>query len=206
MKVVSEEEVEVTDEFKGRIGAQTAKQVIFQKLRDAEREMTYEEFAGPRGRHRHGHRPAAGAPLHAARPGQGRGVAAAGRAGAVRAVPPRRAPEGVHHRGPQGHEGPADRRVALAPRAAEGAVRAGGARDRGGHRRDQGGGARARAPLEDRGVVERARRRPGRRVRRPEGVARPHGRERAARREDRRRAVEREPRASSSPTRCSRRR
>ena len=49
MRFVSEEEVEVTDDFKGRIGAQTAKQVIFQKLRDAEREMTYEEFAGREG-------------------------------------------------------------------------------------------------------------------------------------------------------------
>jgi N utilization substance protein A len=49
MKVLGEEPVEVTDEFKGRIGAQTAKQVIFQKLRDAEREMTYEEFAGREG-------------------------------------------------------------------------------------------------------------------------------------------------------------
>ena len=49
MRVVSEGEVEVTDDFKGRIGAQTAKQVIFQKLRDAEREMTYEEFAGREG-------------------------------------------------------------------------------------------------------------------------------------------------------------
>ena len=49
IRVVSEQEVEVTDEFKGRIGAQTAKQVIFQKLRDAEREMTYEEFAGREG-------------------------------------------------------------------------------------------------------------------------------------------------------------
>ena len=48
-KVLSEDEVEVTDDFKGRIGAQTAKQVIFQKLRDAEREMTYEEFAGREG-------------------------------------------------------------------------------------------------------------------------------------------------------------
>ncbi|HEX6332290.1 MAG TPA: transcription termination factor NusA [Actinomycetota bacterium] len=48
-RVLSEDEVEVTDEFKGRIGAQTAKQVIFQKLRDAEREMTYEEFAGREG-------------------------------------------------------------------------------------------------------------------------------------------------------------
>jgi N utilization substance protein A len=33
----------------GRIAAQTAKQVIYQKLRDAEREMTYEEFAGREG-------------------------------------------------------------------------------------------------------------------------------------------------------------
>ena len=49
MKILGEEEVEVTDDFKGRIGAQTAKQVIFQKLRDAEREMTYEEFAGREG-------------------------------------------------------------------------------------------------------------------------------------------------------------
>ena len=49
MKMLGEEEVEVTDDFKGRIGAQTAKQVIFQKLRDAEREMTYEEFAGREG-------------------------------------------------------------------------------------------------------------------------------------------------------------
>jgi N utilization substance protein A len=47
--VTAEKEVEVTDDFKGRIGAQTAKQVIYQKLRDAEREMTYEEFAGREG-------------------------------------------------------------------------------------------------------------------------------------------------------------
>ena len=47
--VTEEHEVEVTDEFKGRIGAQTAKQVIYQKLRDAERELTYEEFAGREG-------------------------------------------------------------------------------------------------------------------------------------------------------------
>jgi N utilization substance protein A len=33
----------------GRIAAQTAKQVIYQKLRDAERELTYEEFHGREG-------------------------------------------------------------------------------------------------------------------------------------------------------------
>lgn len=48
-RVISEQEVKVTDEFKGRIGAQTAKQVITQKLRDAQRELTYEEFAGREG-------------------------------------------------------------------------------------------------------------------------------------------------------------
>jgi N utilization substance protein A len=45
----SEQEVELTADFKGRIAAQTAKQVILQKLRDAEREITYEEFAGREG-------------------------------------------------------------------------------------------------------------------------------------------------------------
>jgi N utilization substance protein A len=48
-EVTSEKEVDVTDDFLGRIAAQTAKQVIYQKLRDAEREMTYEEFSGREG-------------------------------------------------------------------------------------------------------------------------------------------------------------
>jgi N utilization substance protein A len=48
-EVTSEKEVDVPDDFLGRIAAQTAKQVIYQKLRDAEREMTYEEFSGREG-------------------------------------------------------------------------------------------------------------------------------------------------------------
>jgi transcription termination/antitermination protein NusA len=47
--VLTEEEVPAPEDFRGRIAAQTAKQVIFQKLRDAEREITYEEFAGREG-------------------------------------------------------------------------------------------------------------------------------------------------------------
>jgi N utilization substance protein A len=47
--LVEEQELPVSDEFKGRIAAQTAKQVILQKIRDAERELTYEEFAGREG-------------------------------------------------------------------------------------------------------------------------------------------------------------
>jgi N utilization substance protein A len=48
-EVLSEKEEEVPADFMGRIAAQTAKQVIYQKLRDAEREMTYEEFSGREG-------------------------------------------------------------------------------------------------------------------------------------------------------------
>jgi N utilization substance protein A len=47
--ITSEQELPVSADFKGRIAAQTAKQVILQKLRDAEREITYEEFAGREG-------------------------------------------------------------------------------------------------------------------------------------------------------------
>jgi N utilization substance protein A len=47
--LVEEQEVPVSEEFKGRIAAQTAKHVILQKIRDAERELTYEEFAGREG-------------------------------------------------------------------------------------------------------------------------------------------------------------
>jgi N utilization substance protein A len=48
-EVQSEKEEEISPDFMGRIAAQTAKQVIYQKLRDAEREMTYEEFSGREG-------------------------------------------------------------------------------------------------------------------------------------------------------------
>jgi N utilization substance protein A len=48
-EVTSEREEDAPPEFKGRIAAQTAKQVILQKLRDAEREITYEEFHGREG-------------------------------------------------------------------------------------------------------------------------------------------------------------
>jgi len=48
-EVLSEQEEPVPQDFLGRIAAQTAKQVIYQKLRDAEREMTYEEFHGREG-------------------------------------------------------------------------------------------------------------------------------------------------------------
>jgi transcription termination/antitermination protein NusA len=47
--VVEEHEVDLPGEFLGRIAAQTAKQVIYQKLREAEHEQTYSEFSGREG-------------------------------------------------------------------------------------------------------------------------------------------------------------
>ncbi len=43
------EEVEITPKNFGRIAAQTAKQVILQRIREAEREMMYEEYVGREG-------------------------------------------------------------------------------------------------------------------------------------------------------------
>src|SRR6476661_2761437 len=43
------EEIDDTPEDFGRIAAQTAKQVILQRIREAEREMKYEEYAGREG-------------------------------------------------------------------------------------------------------------------------------------------------------------
>ena len=192
-KVLSEQEVQVTDEFKGRIGAQTAKQVIFQKLRDAEREMTYEEFAGREG------------DVVTGIVQQSERRYTLLDLGKVEALLPQaeQVPSEPYRNGERlkayitevrkGTQGAADRRVADAPRAAQEAVRARGARDRRGHRRDQGGGPRARPPFEDRGLVERAGGRPRRRVRRPEGLAGAQRGHRAPRREDRRGAVERRP-------------
>ena len=158
MKVLGEEEVEVTDDFKGRIGAQTAKQVIFQKLRDAEREMTYEEFAGREG------------DVVTGIVQQSERRYTLLDLGKVEALLPQaeQVPSEPYRNGERlkayitevrrGHQGTADRRVALAPGPAEVVVRARGARDRGGHRRDPGRRARAWAPLEDRRDARTSRR------------------------------------------------
>ena len=48
----------MTPEDFGRIAAQTAKQVILQRIREAERDMMFNEYQGLRGRADHRHRPA----------------------------------------------------------------------------------------------------------------------------------------------------
>ncbi len=84
-----------TPEGFGRIAATTARQVILQRLRDAENERTFGEFAGQGGRDRRRHR-AARRPGErprggGGRLGGGRRRPAAGRAGAGGALRPRRA-------------------------------------------------------------------------------------------------------------------
>ena len=145
----------------------------------------------PRHRGRDGHRPAGRRPQQRPRrPRQGRGAAAALRAGRRRALRAGLADQGRHHRGALRDEGPAGHPLAARSRADQDAVRARGAGDRGRPRRDPRRRPRAGLPLEDRGRVARPGRRPGRRLRRPARLARAHGRLRAPRREDRHHPVE----------------
>ena len=84
---------------------------------------------GPRGRADHRHRPAVRLALHARAAARARrGAAAARRAGARRALRPRPAHQGHHHRRLEPGEGPVDHRVAALARADPRAVRARGAR------------------------------------------------------------------------------
>ena len=116
--VTEEKEVELTADFTGRIAAQTAKQVIHQKLRDAEREITYEEFAG-----REGDVVTGIVQQHSTKAtfldlGKVEALLPFQEKVPRRAVPAGRAAEGLHHRGPQDGQGPADHRVAHPPGAA----------------------------------------------------------------------------------------
>ena len=100
---VPEEQIkreDVTPENFGRIAAQTAKQVILQRIREAERADDVRRVRRPRQRGRHRHRPAGRRPQQRARrPRQGRGAAAALRAGRRRALRAGLADQGRHHRG-----------------------------------------------------------------------------------------------------------
>ena len=74
----------------GRIAAQTAKQVILQKVRDAEREGIYSEFAGKEGQILRGGRAPHREAQRDPRDRQGRGDPARARADPGRALQPRR--------------------------------------------------------------------------------------------------------------------
>ena len=168
----------------GRIAAQTAKQVVLQRLREAEREVVFDEFTGKEGEL------VSGTVLRV-EPGRRQVIIDLGRSEAVLpgseqvragALPRRSATACVRERGLPRLERPAGRRLALAPRAAAAAVRARSARDGARHRRDHGHRSRAGLPLEDRSDLAAARHRPDRRVRRRARLAHPEHRQRARRR------------------------
>ena len=131
------DERDVTPHDFGRIAAQTAKQVILQRIREAERDMMFNEYQDRVRRADHRHRPAVRLPLHprpAAR--ARRGAAPAERAGPRRALRPRPAGQGDHHRRLQPGQGPEHHRLAALARADPVALRARGPGDRGRAGRD----------------------------------------------------------------------
>ena len=176
------------DDF-GRIAAQTAKQVILQRIREVERDLKYEEYAGREG------------DIVTGIVQQTDNRYTLLDLGKVEALLPQAEQvsyERYEHgarlkayivevrkttKGPQivvsrSHPGLIKRLFELeVPEISS----------RG--RRDQGGGPRARPPDQDRRVVERPQRGPGRRLRGRPGVAGAHGHQRAARRAGRRGAV-----------------
>ncbi len=176
-------------EVLGRIAAQTAKQVIFQKVREAEREHVFAEYNERIGEVVNG---------TVKRFENGDIILEIGR---IEAVLPRKEQsraesytpgdrvrtviKGVNRsaKGPQivlSRTDPA-LLIKLFEQEVPGDLRR--------HRDDPRRGARGRRPRQGGGVVARARRRSGRRLRRHEGHARPVDHPRAARREDRHRRV-----------------
>ena len=151
-------EFEDTPEGFGRIAATTAKQIMLQRLRDAEDDIRFGEFSGKEGDIISGIIQQGRNPddvlvdlgkLEALLPQR-----RAGAGGEVRARHPDQVPGRL---GAQGDARPAGHAVPVAPEPGQEAVRARGARDRRRHRRDRRARPRGRPPHQDRGQVDRAR-------------------------------------------------
>ena len=149
-------EYDDTPEGFGRIAATTAKQIMLQRLRDAEDDIRYGEFSGKEGDLisgviQQGRNPddvmvdlgklEALLPLGERVPGE--------------TLPARRADQVPGRLGAQGHARAADHAVALPPQPGQEAVRARGPRDRRRHRRDRRDRPRGRPPHQDRGADRR---------------------------------------------------
>ena len=199
-------EYDDTPEGFGRIAATTAKQIILQRLRDAEDDIKFGEFSGKEGDIVSGVIQQGRDPqdvmvdlgrLEALLP-----VGRAGAGGALRARHPDQVPGDQR---PQGHARAAGDAVALShpnlvkklfalevPEIADGTVEICGDRPRG------------RPPHQDRGPLDGARRQRQGLLHRPDGPAGPRRDERAARREDRHRRLVRGPGRDGRRTRCRR--
>ena len=112
----------------GRVGAQIAGQVVRQRLREAERENLFDEFAHRDGGDHHGHRQPGRAARRHPRPRQGRGRAAHHGPVGDRALPHRPARQGVRDGGPADDPRPADLRQPHPQELPASPVRARGAR------------------------------------------------------------------------------
>ena len=150
----SSREYDDTPEGFGRIAATTAKQIMLQRLRDAEDDIRYGEFSGKEG------------DIISGVIQQGRNpddvMVDLGKLEALLPVAERVPGEKYVHGTRikclvfsvrKGMRGPADHAVALAPQPGQEAVRARGARDRRRHRRDRRDRARGRPPHQDRGAA-----------------------------------------------------
>ena len=186
-------EIEQLDgEHFGRIGAQTAKQIILQRIREVERDQRFDQFATREGELLTGS--VSRVEPRAIILDVGKGVEA------VLATSEQSPLE--HYRIGQpvkafvlevrrSARGPADHRVADPQGLPPPPVRARGPRDPRRHGRGQGDRPRGGLPLQGRGRLAPGGPRPGRRDRRPARRPRPGRRRGARRREDRRDPVER---------------
>ena len=182
---------DVTPEGFGRIAAQTAKQVILQRIREEERRMMYDEYID---------RVTEVVTGIVQQAGDRNNVLVD--LGKVEALLPRseqvdgeRYEQGSRIKAVitevrSGTKGPQVILSRRDPELIKTLFELEVPGDRGRARRDPRRRPRAGLPLEDRGRVARPGRRPGRRLRRPSRLARAHGRVRAPRREDRHHPVE----------------
>jgi len=115
---------DVTPEDFGRIAAQTAKQVILQRIREAERMMMFEEYQDRVGELITGIIQQSDKRYTLVQLRAGRGAAAQVRAGLQRALRPRDACQGRDHRCLRLDQRPGDRRLPPQPRADQEPLRA----------------------------------------------------------------------------------
>ena len=164
-------EKELDPETLGRIAAQSAKQMIIQKIREAESDTVFNEFAGKKGELVVG---------TVTRVDAGTAIVSLGKSEALlprseqipgEIAPRRRAREGRHPRRPQAGPSRQDRAVAVPPGLRAGALRGRNPRDRRPHHRHPRRRPRGRLSLEGRGHLHRPegglRRRVRRRSRQP---------------------------------------
>ena len=188
----------------GRIAAQSAKQVIVQKVRDAERDRQYRRVQGPHRRDRQRRRQARRVRQRHRRSRPRRGHRAPRRDDPARDLPAGRPhPRLSVRRAPRAAR-PADLPVAHASAVHGQALRPGSAGDLRRHRRGEGGRPRSGLARQDRRDLARLLHRSGRRLRRHARLARAGRGRRAPGREDRHHPVVARTRRPSSSTRCSR--